>query len=111
MQVASSSALETGQSIAADAVDAGEHSSGQPAHDAEVTESYPVEAPTSFVVSDCMDTTDWLLLADETGEPVQGEKYGKHQVDALVEHVDGKWLVTEVVILELGTCLGMPADP
>lgn len=111
VEAASDSALETAQSIVNDAVTAGEHSSGQPTHDAEVTESYPVDAPSRFVVSDCMDTSDWLLIDDESGEPVPSEEYGTHQVDALVEQVDEVWRVTEVVILELGSCLGKPADP
>jgi hypothetical protein len=109
-QAASGSALETAQGIVTDAVDAGKHGSGQPSHSPAVTESYPVDAPTRFVVSDCMDTADWLLLNDETGEQVQGEEYGTHQVDALVEQVDGQWLVTEVVILELGSCLRGAVD-
>lgn len=111
-QVASGAALETAQSLAQDALDAGERATGAPSHSAEVTEVFPESDPYRFVVEDCMDSTEWIVVDAETGEPVEGEEYGTRQVEALVEHVDDRWTVSEVVLRELGTCLGRPqSDP
>lgn len=105
-QVASGAALETARQLAQDALDAGERTEGGPLHEAAVTESYPAAAPHRFVVTDCMDSSEWPVLEAATGEPVEGEEYGTGKVEALVEQIDDQWLVTEVVILGLGTCLG-----
>lgn len=105
-QVASGAALETARQLAQDALEAGERTEGGPLHDAAVTESYPAAAPHRFVVTDCMDSSEWPVLEAATGEPVEGEEYGTGKVEALVERIDDQWLVTEVVILGLGTCLG-----
>lgn len=107
-EVASGTALETARSLAQAALDSGERDTGTPSHDAEVTESYPENDPYRFVVTDCMDSTEWIVLEASSGEPVEGEEYGTGLVEALVERSDGRWLVTEVVIQELGTCLGEP---
>ncbi len=109
-QVASGAALETAQQLAQDALEAGERTEGGPLHDAAVTESYPSAAPHRFVVTDCMDSSEWPVLEAVTGEPVEGEEYGTGRVEALVEQIDDQWLVTEVVILGLGTCLGKRSD-
>ncbi|WP_155830131.1 hypothetical protein [Glycomyces tenuis] len=108
VQVASGAALETARSLAQDALDAGERATGAPSHTAEVTEAYPESNPYHFVIEDCMDSTEWIVVDAETGEPVEGEEYGTREVEALVEHIDDRWIVSEVVLRELGTCLGGP---
>jgi hypothetical protein len=111
-EVATGEALEIAQRLAQDALEAGERATGAPSHSAEVTEVYPETDPTQFVVADCMDSNEWIVVNAVTGEPVAGEQYGTQQVEALVEHIDDRWLVTEVVLRELGTCLGrLPPDP
>jgi hypothetical protein len=108
-EVAGGEALETARSLAQDALDAGQRATGTPVHDAEVTSMYPETDPHQFVIADCMDSTDWIVVDASTGEPVADEEYGTQQVKALVEDTDGHWRVTDVVLRELGTCLGRPS--
>jgi hypothetical protein len=103
-EVASGAALTTAQELAQSALDAGERDTGAPTHSAAVTDTYPDDNPTEFVITDCSDSSDWITVDSDTGEPVPGEEYGTRAIQALVEHVEGKWLVTEVAIQGIDSC-------
>lgn len=103
-EVASGAALISAQELAQSALDAGERDTGAPTHSASVTDTYPDDSPTEFVITDCSDSSDWITVDSDTGEPVPGEEYGSRAIQALVEHVEGKWLVTEVAIQGINSC-------
>ncbi|WP_335986695.1 hypothetical protein [Glycomyces sp. MUSA5-2] len=110
LDAAAGQALEWGQSLVQGGVDRGQIGSGSPSHDAVVTDLYPDDEPTEVVIADCIDSTGWLVLDADSGEPVSGEEYGTSKVSALVERIEGRWLVTELVKQGIGTCL-LAAEP
>ncbi|WP_335988504.1 hypothetical protein [Glycomyces sp. MUSA5-2] len=86
-------------------LDEGERSEGEPAiSDVTVTESALNTDPIQVVVTSCQDTTDWLSVDAETGEPVADEEYGRRHIEALVELLDGRWYVTDLAVQGVGTC-------
>jgi hypothetical protein len=79
-------------------LEAGERSEGEPGIlTVTVTESALDTDPIQVVIASCQDTTTWLTVNAETGEPVADEEYGRRHIEALVEQLDGRWYVT-------GTC-------
>jgi hypothetical protein len=105
-EVAAGQALESARSLVQGGVDENRIGTGYPSHTAEVTEVYPTADPTELAIADCMDSTGWLVLDADSGEPIPDEEYGTSKVSALVERVDDRWLVTEVLKQRIGSCLG-----
>lgn len=110
-EVAAGAALTTAQDLAQAALNAGERDTGAPIHDAEVTRTYPEADPPQYVITDCADSSEWITVDADTGEPIPDEEYGRRAIEALVEHVDGRWLVTEVAVQGLNSCLSVRAAP
>jgi hypothetical protein len=108
-EVAADQALEWARSLVQGGVEEGHRGTGYPSHEAEVTDIHPAADPTELAVADCMDDTDWLVLEAESGELVSGEVYGTSKVSALVERIDDRWLVTEIIQQRIGSCLGSSA--
>lgn len=65
----------------------------------------PAEDPTTVVIADCADTSDWLVYDVETGEPVDDQAGGRRAITAVVEKQgDGRWKVTGFAVEEVGSC-------
>lgn len=105
--VASGQALEYAQSIEQRGVDEQVHGTGEFTHEIEVKESLLTDEAQQIVVTDCSDSSGTQVL-DANDEPVAGEKYGPSHIEARIEHLDGRWLVTVIAVQEIGSCT--PAD-
>lgn len=105
-EVAAAQALEWARSLVQGGVEEGHRGTGYPSHEAEVTDIHPAADPTELAITDCMDSSEWLVLEADTGELVAGEEYGTSKVSALVERVDDRWLVTGLLKQGIGSCLG-----
>jgi len=102
--VASGQALEYALSIEKRGVDEQVHGSGEFTHDIEVTDSLITSETMQVVVADCSDSSDTQVL-DAADEPVAGEEYGPSQIEARIEQIDGRWLVTLITVQEIGSCV------
>lgn len=105
---AADQALESTQSALQRLIEDGLRNEGAPISAVKVKESALNAAPVQVVVTDCSDSTPWPLVIADTGEPAPGEEYGRRSIDAMVELRDGTWLVTEIVVRSIGSCLRQP---
>jgi hypothetical protein len=65
----------------------------------------PPKNPTTVVIADCADTSDWLVYDSETGVPVDDQSGGLRAITAVVEEQgDGSWKVTGFAVGEVGSC-------
>jgi len=102
-EVASEQALEYAKSIEQRGVDEQVHGTGEFTHEISVKESVITDEVQQVVVTDCSDSSDTQVLnADD--EPVADEEYGPSHIEARVEHLDGRWLVTVIAVQEIGSC-------
>ncbi|MCH7229964.1 hypothetical protein L0U85_03690 [Glycomyces sp. L485] len=101
--VAAEQALEYAQSIEQRGATEDVHGAGAMTHEVAVKDSRIDDEAQQVVVTDCADSTDTQVL-DTDGRPVAGEEYGPSHVEALVELVDGRWLVTQIAVQEIGSC-------
>jgi hypothetical protein len=103
-EVASGQALEYAQSIEQRGVDDQVHGSGAFTHDIEIKDSLITNESMQVVVTDCSDSSGTQVL-DANNEPVVGEEYGPKHIEARVEQIDEKWLVTVIAVQEIGSCV------
>lgn len=83
----------------------GERSEGQPdILTVTVADSALSTDPVQVVIASCQDTTNWVSIDADTGDPVADEEYGRRNIEALVELLDGRWYVTELAVQGIGTC-------
>ncbi|MBB4966860.1 hypothetical protein [Saccharothrix violaceirubra] len=62
-------------------------------------------APTSVIVEDCGDSTNWTSHDAATGDEVDREERGRRRIDAVVElQGDGQWRVTDFGVQAVGSC-------
>lgn len=101
--VASGQALEYAMSIEQRGVDEQLHGTGEFSHDIEVKDSVITNDAAQVVVTDCSDSSDTQVL-DANNTPVAGEEYGPSRIEARVELIDGRWLVTVIAVQEIGSC-------
>ena len=78
-------------------------SKGSPAMSPMVTSIRPVEAPTSAMITDCVDDTRWLLYG-ANGRLVDDVPGGRRHATAKVEKTNGVWKVTGFALRGTGTC-------
>ncbi|MFD5317582.1 hypothetical protein [Streptomyces sp. NPDC127098] len=78
---------------------------GEPVNDPEVDSVDPPGDPTTVLISDCGDSTDWLKYVEETGELVDDEPGGRRAINAEVRlQQDGAWRVTRFAVEAVGSC-------
>lgn len=90
--------------------DEGLRNTGKHTDEFEIKEWAPEDSPTQIALITCSDSSQTLVVDADTGEPAQGEEYGTRHVEALVELRDGRWLVTDLVFREIGTCLPLESE-
>lgn len=79
-------------------------SRGAPVLHPKVTSVSPPEAPTTVMVFDCADSTNWLQYRTN-GTLVDDEPGGRRAVTSEVRlHQDGSWKVTRFAVEALGSC-------
>lgn len=101
--IASGQALEYAKSIEQRAIDEHVHGAGGPTQDLSIKETLLTDEVQQVVVIDCQDTTDWQVL-DGNDVAVEGEAYGPKEIQARIEMLDGRWIVTIMAVQEIGTC-------
>jgi hypothetical protein len=70
----------------------------------QVTSVSPVAVPTTVMVSDCSDSTNWLRYRAD-GAPFTDSPGGRRVVISTVRlHQDGSWKVTEFAVEPVGSC-------
>lgn len=83
----------------------GEVSKGRPVLNPEVTEVDPPDEPTTVVISDCGDSSNWLKYDAETDNLVDDEPEGRRAITAWVEEQpDGTWKVSSFAVQAVGSC-------
>jgi hypothetical protein len=102
--VAADEGLEVARQGLQRLADEGLQNTGKHTDEFEVKDWAPEDNPTQIALVTCSDSSQTLVVNAETGEPAEGEEYGKRHVEALVELRDGRWLVTDLVFREIGTC-------
>ena len=103
-EVVADEGLEAAQAIVQRLEDEGLRNTGQYRNDFEVKDWAPEENPTQIALIICSDSSETQIVDADTGEPLEGEEYGKRHVEALVELRDGRWLVTDFVARAIGSC-------
>lgn len=78
---------------------------GAPKNNPSVSSVDPPEAPTTVMISDCGDSTNWLKYKADTGQLADSTPGGRRSITAEVKHQpDGSWKVTRFAVEGLGTC-------
>jgi hypothetical protein len=101
--IASDQALEHAKAIEQSSLDENTHGSGTLGHDITIKDTLLTDEVRQVVVVDCADSTGTQVL-DAEGNPVAGEQYGYREVQARIELLDERWIVTELAVQELGSC-------
>lgn len=101
--IASGQALEQAQAIEQRGLDEGVHGAGTLRHNITIKDSLLTDEVQQVVVTDCADSTDTQVL-DAEGNPVAGEEYGYQEVQARMEFVDQRWMVTVMAVQDFGSC-------
>jgi hypothetical protein len=80
-------------------------SRGRPVNNPHVSTLEPVDAPTTIVLSDCGEATNWVKYRAEGGQPANDGPGGRRRINAIVKKaVDGSWKVTDFGVQAVGTC-------
>jgi len=80
-------------------------SRGRPVNNPHVSTLEPVDAPTTIVLSDCGDSTNWVKYHTSNGRPANDRPGGRRRINAIVKKaVDGSWKVTDFGVQAVGTC-------
>ncbi len=83
----------------------GEVAKGRPVLNPEVSSASPPADPTTVVISDCGDSSNWLTYDEATGEVIDDEPVGRRSITATVElQADGTWKVTGFAVRGVGSC-------
>jgi hypothetical protein len=79
-------------------------SKGAPVTSPKVTEEKPPSKPTTIMISDCGDSTNWLKYKKD-GSPFTDSPGGHRAITAEVKkQADGSWKVTRFAVERVGTC-------
>jgi len=82
----------------------GFESRGAPVLQPRATSAEPADAPTTVMLFDCADSTNWLQYRTD-GSLVDDEPGGRRAVTSEVRlHQDGSWKVTRFAVEGLGSC-------
>jgi hypothetical protein len=80
-------------------------SRGRPVNNPQVSSVDPGDSPTTVVISDCGDSTNWTKHRADNGQPADDGPGGRRQINAIVKKaVDGSWKVTDFGVQAVGTC-------
>ncbi|BCL28553.1 hypothetical protein ACFFS2_30550 [Streptomyces aurantiacus] len=80
-------------------------SKGAPKNSPKVTSVAPPDRPTTVMIEDCGDSTDWLQYRKDTGKLADDKPGGRRAITAEVkQQVDGTWKVTRFAVDGLGSC-------
>ena len=78
---------------------------GRPVDHPQVTSMDPPAAPTTVMISDCGDSTNWLKYRADNGKLADDVPGGHRTITAEVQRsADGTWKVTQFAVQALGTC-------
>ncbi len=78
---------------------------GKPTYNPEVTSVKPKNDPTTVMISDCGNDSQWLKYRKKNNEPVDDAPGGRRQITAEVKlQDDGEWRVTRFAVQGVGTC-------
>lgn len=65
----------------------------------------PAGAPTTVMVRDCGDSSNWTRHRADNGERAADDPTGRRRIEALVSRQsDGSWKVSRFVVREIGSC-------
>lgn len=80
-------------------------SKGKPKNDPKVTSVDPEAHPRTVMISDCGDSTHWLLYRKKTGKLADDKPGGRRSITAEVKkQASGGWKVTRFAVEEIGSC-------
>jgi hypothetical protein len=105
--IASGQALEYAIAIEQRGLDEHVYGTGEMTHSPAIKDALLEGEVQQVVVVDCADTTGTQVLNAE-GEPVAGEEYGAKEIQARAELLDGYWVITEIAVQEIGSCVPDP---
>ena len=78
---------------------------GVPENSPVISSVDPPDDPTTVLISDCGDSTNWLKYRIDTGQLVDDEPGGRQAITAEVKkQADGAWRVTRFAVEGVGTC-------
>lgn len=78
---------------------------GKPVNNPVVQSVEPPDVPTTVLIRDCSDGSNWLKYRADNGQLADDEPGGKHLINAEVKlAVDGSWRVTRFAVEGTGTC-------
>lgn len=78
---------------------------GAPKNSPAVASWEPAEEPTTVMITDCGDSTNWLKYHADTRQPANDGPGGRRAISAVVtRQSDGRWLVSDFAVREVGTC-------
>ncbi|WP_232376324.1 hypothetical protein [Amycolatopsis aidingensis] len=78
-------------------------SKGAPTHNPQVSEMNPTDNPTTVMISDCSDSSNWLKYKD--GQLLDDTPGGRRSITAEVKkQQDGTWRVTRFAVEGVGSC-------
>ncbi|MFC5108993.1 hypothetical protein [Kibdelosporangium philippinense] len=77
---------------------------GAPRNQPTVSSMEPKEDPTTVMISDCGDSSDWLKYKKD-GQLLNAEPGGRQSITAEVKRQpSGAWMVTRFAVMGVGTC-------
>jgi hypothetical protein len=80
-------------------------SRGRPVNNPHVSAVDPVDSPTTVVISDCGDSTNWVKYRADNGQLANDGPGGRRRINAIVKKtMDGSWKVTDFGVQAVGTC-------
>ncbi len=78
-------------------------SKGRPTNDPTVSNVDPADNPTTIMVKDCSDSSNWLKYKGD--KPVDATPGGRRSITAEVKkQQDGSWRVTRFAVEKVGSC-------
>ncbi|MFM9442595.1 hypothetical protein [Streptomyces acidiscabies] len=77
---------------------------GAPKNYPKVISVEPSARPTTVMISDCGDSTDWLKYRKDTGELADDTPGGRRAITAEVKTAAGGWKVTRFAVEAVGSC-------
>jgi hypothetical protein len=78
---------------------------GYPIDHPTVTKATPAAAPTTILISDCGDSTQWLQYSAKTGKLADDTPGGRQAITAEAKkQPDGSWKIDRFAVQGVGTC-------
>lgn len=77
---------------------------GEPKNVPKVSSATPAENPTTVMISDCGDSTQWLKYRKNNGKLADDKPGGRQAITAEVKKLNGEWKVTRFAVEAVGSC-------